>query len=68
MNDRLNDIVRVEKWIIQHGLQYEDAFDMAVECAVDLDLCEMCEVNGDRTLIPPWIQRLTQQYFDGELV
>lgn len=55
---------RVEAWIRESGSTYEDAFDMAVECANDLSILEMCEVHGDRTFIPMWIQQLTEKFFE----
>lgn len=56
---------RVKAWIVKNIVKYnyEDPFDLAVDCAYDLDLCEMCEINGDKTSIPVYIQEIAASFF-----
>lgn len=49
-------------WMRRHKRQYERGFDMSVDCAYDLDLCEWCEVNGDKTFIPVWLTELAETF------
>lgn len=42
---------------------YEDAFDLAADCANDLGLCEMCEINGDKSFIPIYIIEIAEAFF-----
>lgn len=62
MNDNES---RVRAWMAENlaNFNYEDPFDLAVDCAYDLDLCEMCEINGDKTFIPIYIQQIAATFF-----
>jgi hypothetical protein len=52
-------------WMQTNLHMYRDGtpFDMAVDCAYDLDLCEECEINGDRTFIPIYVVELAETFF-----
>lgn len=56
---------RVKAWMRENlaNYNYEDPFDLAVDCAYDLNLCEYCEMNGDNTLIPIYIQQIAKTFF-----
>ncbi len=41
---------------------YGNGFDLSVDCAYSLDLCEWCEVNGDKTFIPIWLTELAETF------
>lgn len=43
------------------------AFDLAADCAYSLDLCEMCEINGDKTFIPIYIVKIAEELFSNEV-
>ena len=56
-------------WMRRHVTKYDygRGFDLAVDCAYDLDLCEYCEVNGDKTFIPIWLVQLAETFYpEGE--
>lgn len=59
---------QAEKWMRDSMTEYEygSSFDLAVECAYSLDLCEMCEVNGDKTFIPIWLTELAETILPDE--
>ena len=40
---------------------YGDPLDLAIDCAYDLDMCEWCEINGDKTFIPTWMTDLAEE-------
>lgn len=42
---------------------YGNGFDLSVDCAYALDLCEWCEVNGDKTFIPIWLTELAETFY-----
>lgn len=56
-------LAQARTWMRRNKRMYDRGFDMAVDCAYDLDLCEWCEVNGDKTFIPIWMVELAETFY-----
>jgi hypothetical protein len=41
---------------------YQDSFDLALDCASELDLYQYCEITGDKIKIPDEVMDLAQKF------
>lgn len=64
LGDTVVNRQKVTAWIRDNMPMYDygSSFDMAVDCAHDLGLCELCEVNGDYTFIPEYIVDICETF------
>ncbi len=64
MGNTIENRIKVRYWIVENMVKYDydSPFDLAVDCAYDLGLCEMCEINGDNTLIPEYIVEIAATF------
>lgn len=53
---------RAKAWMEENYHDYERGFDLAVDCAYTLDLCEYCEVWGDKTFIPQYLIDMAETF------